>query len=102
MPGYVHVSEAEVTAIAEHLGLDAESFTSRYTRLTSSRSGLSLTEGSGGACVFLEEGATCAIDAVKPRQCREFPALWRFRDYEMICRGAAQPRPAEERKDEDR
>jgi uncharacterized protein len=101
VPGYVHVSDAEVAAIAGHLGMGLAEFTAQYTRLTATRSGLSLTEGTRGACAFLAEDASCAIEAVKPRQCREFPELWRFRDYELICQAAARPQPAGERKNED-
>jgi Fe-S-cluster containining protein len=39
----------------------------------------------GGACVFLE-GDACAVQPVKPQQCRDFPNLWNFPGFEKVCR----------------
>ncbi len=70
--------------MADVLGMSVEDFTQRFTRLTHDRRGLSLTEKRDGSCVFLG-GDGCSIQRVKPRQCRDFPTLWAFEDYESIC-----------------
>lgn len=84
-PGYVHLREAELYAIANFLKLTVSTFTARYTRLTHARGGLSLKEKPNGACIFLSEHGSCGIEAVKPRQCRQFPFGWRYRDIGAIC-----------------
>ena len=76
-PGFVRLDAAEVDAIAGFLGLPAPVFRERYTRLTADRRGLSLSEAPGGSdCIFLEPDNRCRIQAVKPRQCRDFPQGW--------------------------
>ncbi len=94
-PGQVKLSEAEIARLAAHLGLSEFDFIQRFTRLRPDRRGLSLIERPNGACVFLE-GRDCAVQPVKPQQCRDFPNLWRFEGFEEHCR--AVPRdvgPAE-------
>lgn len=91
--GYVRLVPGEPEAIALFLGMDLYEFTGTYTRVTRDRQALSLTEQPGGACVFLTpEG--CRIQAVKPRQCRDFPHAWRFSGFENIC-GWAKARAAD-------
>ncbi len=85
--GYVHLTADEVDEIALHLELDVDAFTDRYTRLTYTRTGLSLTEQDDGACIFLSEAGECLIEAVKPLQCRDFPFSWRYKDVQRICEG---------------
>lgn len=75
-PGEVKVAEEEIRAMAAFLGMGEDEFIQRYTRLRQDRRGLALAEQEGGACVFLE-GRDCLVQAVKPRQCREFPNGWR-------------------------
>ncbi len=70
-----------------HLGLTSADFHARYTRLTANRAGLSLTEQSDGACIFLSDRNICLIDPVKPEQCRTFPEVWRFAHAERDCPG---------------
>jgi len=86
-PGPVRVSTAEVDHIAAFLGLDPRAFVEEYARLLPDRTGLSLNETADHACVFLE-GSLCRIHAVKPAQCRGFPATWNFDGWQKICRGA--------------
>ena len=38
-----------------------------------------------GECIFLE-GNDCAVQPVKPQQCRDFPNLWSFPGFEKICK----------------
>ena len=84
-PGDVRVSDDELNRISSHLQLAADDFVQRYTRLRRDRQGLSLIEKENGECIFLE-GNLCAIQAVKPQQCRDFPNLWKYPDAEKYCR----------------
>jgi Fe-S-cluster containining protein len=85
--GYVYITEDEVGHIAGMLGLDVVDFTNRFARLTHDRKGLSLTEKPNGECVFLRNGCECAIESVKPEQCRGFPFTWRYSEVGRICEG---------------
>jgi hypothetical protein len=49
------------------------------------RQGLALEDKPSGECIFLE-GNDCAINSVKPQQCREFPNLWNFPGFREVCR----------------
>lgn len=84
-PGQVRITTADVTRIAEFLRLSEHDFVQRYTRLQQDRHGLALQEKPDGACVLLE-GNLCAIQAVKPQQCRDFPNLWKYPEAEKFCR----------------
>ena len=92
--GCVKLAPGEPEAIAAALGVTSEFFYERFTRISPDRSCLSLTETPDGHCVFLEEPgegrrfAGCRIDAVKPRQCRDFPLRWNFPGWEKCCAGA--------------
>lgn len=83
-PGQVRLREGEITAIAAHLQLTEGDFIERYTRLDRHRTGLALTDQADGSCVFLD-GADCRINPVKPQQCREFPNLWNFPNFQEVC-----------------
>lgn len=85
--GYVHLASDEPDAIAAWLGLTPREFIERYTRVTPDRRGLSLIERADGACVFLDDPPACAIEAVKPAQCRGFPLRWRTPDQAARCHG---------------
>lgn len=82
--GFVRVGAEEVDGIAAFLSLEPRLFVERYTRLSPDRSGLELEERENGECVFLA-GDECAVHPVKPAQCRDFPALWRYPGIEEIC-----------------
>jgi hypothetical protein len=76
--GYVWFDQAELTAMAEYLGISEEQFIDRHTRRRGRR--LSLTECKtrfGYDCVFLERDASgrtgCSIYPVRPKQCRTWP-----------------------------
>jgi Fe-S-cluster containining protein len=83
-PGFVPVGDAEITAIAQHLGLSESDFIQRYTRLRRQRDGLALTDKPNGECIFLE-GRDCAIQPVKPVQCAGFPNTWNFPGWREVC-----------------
>lgn len=84
-PGQVRLTEAEITRSAAFLNLSEHEFIQRYTRLQQDRRGLALQERPDGACVLLE-GNLCAIQSVKPQQCRDFPNLWKYPSAEKYCR----------------
>ena len=90
-PGAVKVSDAEVDAIAGFLGMPVAEFLDRHTVITPDRQYLSLCEKADGACEYLTVDGDglpgCAIEAVKPRQCREFPEKWNFPGWEEECSG---------------
>jgi hypothetical protein len=83
-PGQVRLTDAEITRLAAFKGLGENDFIQRFTRLRADRQGLALKEQPDGACIFLE-GENCAVQPVKPQQCREFPNLWNFPGFEKIC-----------------
>ncbi len=87
VPGYVKVTEAEIDAIAEYIGIELYEFISTYTRITHNRQGLSLIERDDHACVFLGNDNECLIERVKPKQCRQFPFDWKYDDMSGICPG---------------
>jgi hypothetical protein len=69
-PGYVWVTDEEIAAMAEHLGIPVERFTRDYCRRAFWR--ISLRERRNGDCAMLtEEG--CAVYPVRPEQCRTWP-----------------------------
>lgn len=74
-PGEVRLDAAELSAIAAFRGMGEQDFIEQHTRLRKDRRGLALKEQPDGSCIFLENGG-CAIQAVKPQQCREFPNRW--------------------------
>lgn len=70
-------------------------FIQRHTRLTHDRGGLALEEKPNGECIFLA-GTDCAVQPVKPQQCRDFPNLWNFPGFETICRARSREVTPEE------
>lgn len=68
--GHVQVTDAEIAAIARHLGLTEPAFRSRYVAAT----GRTLVDA-GNLCVFLQDGSTtaCSIHPARPEQCRAWP-----------------------------
>ena len=83
-PGQVRLTDAEITRIAAFKGLNEHDFIQQFLRLRVDRRGLALQEQPDGVCVFLV-GSDCAIQPVKPQQCRDFPNLWNFPGFEKIC-----------------
>lgn len=69
-PGYVWVTEGDITAMAAHLGTDREEFERLFVMRVGSRK--SLREGGNWNCVMLENGL-CRAYPVRPAQCRTFP-----------------------------
>lgn len=94
-PGQVRLTNAEIARLAQFKGLGEHEFIQRYTRLTSDRRGLALQDKPDGSCIFLE-GGDCAVQPVKPQQCRDFPNLWNFPGFEKVCRAIPRAVGAEE------
>ena len=76
-PGHVLLTAADITALAQQVGLSETDFIQRHTILAKNRAQLSLMEQASGACCFLNPDNTCRIYAARPQQCREFPHGWR-------------------------
>ena len=83
-PGFVKVDESDIAAIASHLNVTEHEFIQHYTRLRPRRDGLALVDKPNGECVFLD-GRDCAVQAVKPGQCRGFPNTWNFPGWREVC-----------------
>ena len=92
--GAVKVENEEVDAIAAFLNMSVEEFLEHHTRLTPDRRHLSLLEKSNGECEYLVTAPDglpgCAIEPVKPRQCREFPEKWNFPNWRELCGSTAK------------
>lgn len=89
-PGQVRVTEAEITRLARFKGLSEFEFIQQFTRLRADRRGLALREKPNGECIFLE-GNDCAVQRVKPQQCRDFPNGWHFPGFEKVCQAVPKP-----------
>lgn len=83
-PGQVRLTDAEITRLANYKGISEWAFIQEYTRLNSDRRGLALRDKENGECIFLEND-NCAVQSVKPQQCRDFPNLWNFPGFEKVC-----------------
>ena len=83
-PGHVRLVDDEATKIAQFLKISTEDFIDKYTELTDDRKGLSIIEKAFGHCYFLTEDG-CAINDVKPQQCKDFPHKWRFFGWRRKC-----------------
>ena len=80
----MRLTEDEVSRLAAFKQMAEADFIQSLTRLSTDRRGLALVERPDGACIFLE-GDQCAVQSVKPSQCREFPNLWSFPGFEIVC-----------------
>ncbi|MBL6763678.1 MAG: YkgJ family cysteine cluster protein [Verrucomicrobiae bacterium] len=87
-PGQVRINDAEISAMAGHLGMAESDFIERFTRIRPDRRGLSLRDKENGECAFLD-GENCRVQPAKPQQCRDFPNLWRFDGFESKCQAKA-------------
>lgn len=70
-PGYIWVSDEEISTIAKHVELSIEEFSQRYLRKVNGRFSL-LEKPKSYDCTFLD-GKKCRIYSVRPKQCRTFP-----------------------------
>jgi len=68
---YVYLSEVDLKAIPEHLGLTRKTFIERYcSREEGSWYSIRMDEP---ACPFLSEDSRCGIYPVRPKQCATWP-----------------------------
>ena len=76
MEGYVWVTEDEIAAIAEHLGITPGQLHRRYVRRIRSRYSLREVRRTRD-CIFLAPESSgrrqCAVYPVRPTQCRTWP-----------------------------
>lgn len=79
------MTSAELGRLAAFKGVSEYDFIQQFMRLRPDRRGLVLQEQADGACIFLV-GNDCAVQPVKPQQCRDFPNRWNFPGFEKICR----------------
>ncbi len=87
--GPVRVTEQEIDAIADYLGIELQRFIRDCTYLTPDRRSLSLVEKEDGSCFYYDDRRKCClINPVKPKQCRDFPYRWNFSGWRMFCAGA--------------
>ncbi len=71
-PGTVRVSDVEIGALADHLGVDEDRFRRDYTgRLRGG--GVSLGEKPNRDCVFWDRREGCTVYPVRPKQCHSWP-----------------------------
>ena len=91
----MRISDAEITRLAEFKGVSEFEFIQNCTRLRANRAGLALQEKANGECLFLD-GNNCAVQNVKPQQCRNFPNLWNFPGLEKTCHAIPRVVSAEE------
>lgn len=89
-PGFVKLTDTDISAIAEFLGLDERDFIQKFTRLRPRRDGLALIDNPDESCVFLD-GRDCRIQPVKPLQCRGFPNTWNFPGWRDVCKAIEVP-----------
>ena len=77
-PGFVYLTQSDITAISQYLNISEEEFLAIYTRKidNGSFSYISLREKKDYACVFLSE-VGCLINKVKPHQCSAYP-IWSY------------------------
>jgi uncharacterized protein len=94
-PGQVKLTEHDIAGLAGFKQMTEFEFIQNFTRLRADRRGLALLEKSNGECIFLE-GNDCAVQSVKPRQCRDFPNRWNFPGFEKVCQAVPKVVSAEE------
>lgn len=70
-PGYVWVTDEELTALAAFLGEPEDQVRSVHTRRARGRR--TLREKANGDCVFYDRRKGCTVYSVRPIQCRTWP-----------------------------
>lgn len=83
-PGQVRLTDSEITRLAAFMNTSEFAFIQKFTMVRPDRNGLALKNKANGECIFLD-GESCAVQSVKPQQCRDFPNLWNFPGFENVC-----------------
>ncbi len=87
-PGYVWVTQDEITELAKALAMSATDFENAYVRRVGNRK--SLKEMPNGDCAFFDaQKRRCSVYGVRPRQCRTWP-FWESnlqspRTWRAVC-----------------
>lgn len=87
-PGYVWVTNEEITALAAVVGLEVAKFEQQFVRQVGVRK--SLIEFSNGDCILFDgKSRKCTVYDARPRQCRTWPFwdsnLKTTADWEHTC-----------------
>lgn len=96
-PGYVWLSEEDISLLAKHLNLSREAFLKQYARLIGGRYSLK-EDPRNYDCVFLKGGKACSVYVARPKQCRTFP-FWKdalespdaWKEEKARCEGIDHP-----------
>jgi uncharacterized protein len=91
----VRLSDEEISRLANFKSMTEFDFIQQFTRLRADKRGLALKDKANGECIFLV-GDDCAVQAVKPDQCKAFPNLWSFPGFEKVCHAIPHEVSAEE------
>lgn len=100
-PGYVMVTQEEMEAAAQFLGISLELFKKKYVRSLNNGYALIEKKTSEGNydCIFLQE-KKCLIYPTRPKQCRTYPwwkenlnseESWRLASHD--CEGIREEAP---------
>lgn len=71
-PGYVFMTEEEISRLHQRLGIDRDTFLLNYTKTVGDRISLLDVEEDNWNCILLKEGR-CSVYEDRPLQCRTFP-----------------------------
>lgn len=71
--GGTFVTESDITASADYIGISPDDFSGRY--VSHSGSGLVLSQGEDGYCIFAGQEGHCEIHPVKPGMCKAWPFI---------------------------
>ncbi len=85
--GICRVSDKEIAAIAQFLGMSEADFIAHETELAPDRKTLMLPNRSDGACAYLTDDNRCRIYPVRPEKCRTFPYEWTNAHSHAYCPG---------------
>jgi len=76
-PGYVWVSDEEITKLAAFRGEARNEFVAMFTKKAKGK--FTLREKPNGDCIFYDSARGCTVYKVRPVQCR----TWPFWDYNV-------------------
>ena len=77
--GYIWINDAEINALARHLGLSKERLINALmVKINGRYSIVEKSHKNGYACVFFDEvNKNCSIYEARPSQCKSFP-FWQY------------------------
>jgi uncharacterized protein len=82
--GYVYVTDADISRIADFLKFENSFFKNNYCDIIRPR--FALKSIKNGSCIFLNERG-CIIYDVRPTQCEQFPHTWKTSNAHEYCKG---------------